>query len=470
MRAGVAGVAGSDGRAGARRWHRSVRVMGVVLGLLALVSAVVPSAVLAADPVFGTPTISSTFGTGIDLTQPVTLDAPLARVEALVTFADAAGPHVIEVEPPSTTGAVTLNDTIDVTGDGHLLPNTPLSVRWRLTPAGAGAEPVLGPEVSAVYSDGRFPWKTKTGSLVRVHWYEGSDAFGQRALDIGEAAVKETEELLGVTETEPIDFFIYADQAAFYDALGPGTRENVGGQSDAEIRTLFALITPGEIDATWVGVVVPHELVHLVFDTAVHNPYHFPPRWLNEGLAVYQSQGYRASDRSNVEAHAKAGDLTPLDGLGGQFPTTADGFVLAYAESVSAVDYLIRRYGQDALVQLIRSYADGRTDDEAFTAALGVGLVGFSDAWLADLGAVVPTRHGPQPDPAGARPPDWAGAPAAAPAAPGATAAPGAPSTPASVATAGSTARIAVLLAVMLAVMAAIAWLVVRRRHRIIPS
>ena len=95
-----------------------------------------------------------------------------------------------------------------------------------------------------------------------------------------------------MTETEPIDFFIYADQDAFYDALGPGTRENVGGQAHADIRTLFALITPSEIDDAWVEIVVPHELTHLVFDTAVDNPYHFPPRWLNEGLAVYLSEGY----------------------------------------------------------------------------------------------------------------------------------------------------------------------------------
>ena len=47
-----------------------------------------------------------------------------------------------------------------------------------------------------------------------------------------------------MTETEPVDFFIYADQDAFYDALGPGTRENVGGQAHADIRTLFALIAP----------------------------------------------------------------------------------------------------------------------------------------------------------------------------------------------------------------------------------
>jgi hypothetical protein len=234
--------------------------------------------------------------------------------------------------------------------------------------------------------------------------------------------------------------------------LGPGTRENVGGQANAEIRTLFALITPREINDPWVDVVVPHELVHLVFDTAVTNPYHFPPRWLNEGLAVYLSEGYKASDRNAVESAARSGDLFPLDGLVGQFPT-GDGFFLAYAESVSAIDFLIRTHDQDALVALIGSYADGLTDDEAFTAAIGMDTAAFNDAWLADLGAVVPTKHGPQPAPAGPRPPAWG------PAGPAATSAPGDPApaaTPrpatgdgAAVALGGSSLLILALLAIV---------------------
>ena len=65
---------------------------------------------------------------------------------------------------------------------------------------------------------------------------------------------------------------------------------------------MFALIGPDDVADPWVGIVIPHELTHLVFDTAVRNPYHFPPRWLNEGVAVYLSEGYTASDRSAVEA------------------------------------------------------------------------------------------------------------------------------------------------------------------------
>ena len=110
-----------------------------------------------------------------------------------------------------------------------------------------------------------------------------------------------------------------------------------------------------------------------------------------------------------MEAAGRNGTLIPLDGLAGKFPTTAEGFFLAYAESVSAVDFLVRTHGEDALVSLIRSYADGRTDDEAFPDALGVDTAGFDDAWLADLGVEAPAVHGPQPAPEGPLPEAWGG-------------------------------------------------------------
>jgi len=384
-----------------------IRIRAVAVLMLVVGALLAPVAVRAAEPVFGTPTIEATFGEGITVTQPVTLDAVPSRVELLLTYADASGPLVIEVPAPSAAGATTLRYTAN-DADGHTLPNTAVEARWRITPT-AGGESVVGPAAKDVYDDQRFDWKTASGDVVRVHWYQGDQAFGERALRIGEEAIAASGKLLGVTETDPVDFFIYADQDAFYDALGPGTRENVGGEAIASIRTLFALIPPSSIDDPWVGIVVPHELTHLVFDTAASNPYHFPPRWLNEGLAVYLSQGYDSSDRSTVENAARNGGLIPLSGLVGQFPTSAEQFFQAYSESVSAVDFLIRAHGKDALVSLIRSYADGRTDDEAFTAAIGMDTAAFDAAWLADLGAETPVTYGPQPAPSGPEPGAWSG-------------------------------------------------------------
>jgi len=282
---------------------------------------------------------------------------------------------------------------------------------------------VDSPPATILYEDTRFAWNTLEGDVVRVHWYAGDDAFGQRALRIGEQAIKDASALLGVTETNPIDYYVYGDTTAFYDVLGPAIRENVGGIALPEIRTLFANIPPSDANATWVGIVVPHELTHLVFGTATSNPYHEPPHWMNEGLAVYLSEGYASSARANVEQTARAGEIMPLRALVGQFPTTAERFGLAYDESVSAIDFLIRTYGKEALVKLIRSYADGVSDDEAFQLALGVDAEGFDAGWLADLGVDAPVPYGPQPAPAGPLPPDWAAAPASS-GAPGSSALP----------------------------------------------
>jgi hypothetical protein len=384
-----------------------VASLGLALGLA------VPG-VRADNVSFGTPSATSVYGTGVTFVQPVTVGGTIRRTELLITFPTVLGPLVHEIPVPSGSGALTLRGGWSVATDGHLVPNTPLVARWRITPT--VGDPVEGPPVTVLYEDTRFTWRTLTGTLVRIHWYEGSDAFARRALAVGEKGVKQAADLLGVRETDPIDFFVYAAQAPFYDALGPGTRENVGGEAHADIRTLFALIEPSAVGDPWVDVVIPHELTHLVFNTAVLNPYHFPPRWLNEGLAVYLSEGYTASWRAAVEGAVRQRSLLSLAALDGQFPTTADGFLLAYGESVLAVDFFVRTYGKDRLVSLIRSYADGRTDDEAFSAAIGVDVPGFEAAWLAGLGATAPTRYGPQPAPTGPLPPGWDGtAPSPAP-------------------------------------------------------
>jgi hypothetical protein len=384
------------------------RVVSAAMAVVLLLGLV--PVVAAASPVtFGTPTADSKFGSGIVFSQPITIDRPIGRVEILLTVADAVGPTVFEVPGVASGSSGTLSYTLDTSGNDFLIPNTPIVARWRVLAADEPTEIGLGPELRVTYDDDRFTWKTAGDDLVRVHWYEGDAAFGAKALKLGEDEVVKTSKLLGVTETDPIDFFVYANVDDFYGAIGPGAHENVAGSAFANIRTLLGLIPPDQINDSLVAVRIPHEFVHMVFDTASKNPYHSPPRWLNEGLAVYQSESYGSSDRAQVEAAARNGTLIPLDGLTGQFPNGQD-FFLAYAESVSAVAFMIHTYGPDALVTLIRSYAEGRTNDEAFRDALGLDMTAFSDAWFKDVNATPKTKFGPQPAPPGPVPSAWTGA------------------------------------------------------------
>jgi hypothetical protein len=398
--------------------RHAVVIVRVVLAITLGLALVGPLPALAAGPTLEQVSARAVLGEPVVLSATVVADARPRTVEVLVRFPADPATHILA----ATLAGGSRRWTASATIEDYLAPNTRLDYQFRVT-ASDGTVALSAP-ASATVTDDRFLWQTITGTVVRLHWYSGNQAFAQRALDIGQTAISHASELLGVTESQPIDFFIYSDESSFRAALGPGTRENVGGEAHSDIRTMFALITPSEVNADWVDSVVTHELTHLVFNTATNNLYHLPPRWLNEGIAVYLSDGYDDSWRSVVRNAARRQALIPLDGLAGLFPTSYSSFSLAYGESVSAIDYFIGQYGEQTLWDLVRSYANGVSDDDAFRAATGDDLAAFNAAWMASLGAVVPQPYGPQPAPAGPVPVDWQAHPS-----PGASGPP-APATP----------------------------------------
>ena len=354
--------------------------------------------VLAADPVFGTPTIDATFGEGVELTQPVTLDETPARVEVLLTFADAS-PLVVELPPPTTIGSTTLRHEVSVAADGHILPNTPVSAQWRITPE--DGDPVVGPEVDAVYADERFDWQTVAGDLVTVHWYEGGAAFGQRALRIGEDAVRgdvgaarrhrgRTDRLLHLRRAGSV---LRRPRPGY-----PRERRRPGERRDPHA------VRARRVESTSAGSRSSCRMSSSTSSSTRPSTTRTTSRRAGSTRAWPSTRA-----RATTPATARPSNRRPAParssrstGSIGQFPT-GDGFFLAYAESVSAVDFFIRTHDQDALVALIGSYADGLTDDEAFQAAIGMDTAAFNEAWLADLGAVVPERHGPAAGTAGSQ-------------------------------------------------------------------
>jgi hypothetical protein len=396
------------------------RLGPLAAALLLLGSLALP--VRAAVAEFGTPSTESIYGGSVTFSQPVTLSEAPKRVEILLDFPGAIGPSVVEV-PATVPGAQTLRYSLLMT-DWQLLPNTTVTARWRITPVSGPTD--VGPPVTMVYADTTKQWKTLDGTLIRLHWYSGSTAFARQALAVGEQGVRKAAAFLGVTEAEPIDFFVYGDARSFCTALLLGSTCNVAGKADPPIRTMFGRIPADQVASAEVARVIPHELTHLVFDTATRNPYRAPPDWLDEGLAVYLTEGFAPYYRAELDTAISQGTLQPLQAYTVTFPPEElyDRFLLAYAEAVSAVDFMVRKYGQPVLVRLIRSYAAGRTDDEAFSAATGLDVAGFEAAWLAGLGASAPTRYGPQPAPTGPLPRGWDGTAASTAPAPAASSAP----------------------------------------------
>jgi len=384
-----------------RHLHPARTPVAMLALVLAALLTLAMSAVAQPEVEFDPPSATGAFGETVTFSTTFTSERPPTRVELLTRL-------------PGDESARVSIALMETAGDGwrasafvggHIVPNTSWDYRFRVVTDEGDA---LGPGANHRLLDERFEWRSLEGERVTVWWYEGSDAFAQRALDIAEEAMASAAELLGVGEMEPVDFLIYTDTREFREAMGPATRENVGGQAHPGIRTLFGLIEPRQIGSDWVDELVTHELAHLVFHEAVDNPYQYPPRWLNEGLAVYQSGGYSTGDEARVEGAANGGTIIPLEGLGGQFPTRPGRQGLAYAESISAVDYFVETHGEEQLVELITSFAAGTGLDGAFLAATGADFAAFDEAWLASLDAEAPDPYGPQDGEPGPVPDAWA--------------------------------------------------------------
>ena len=375
-----------------------VRRLGVVVlcALFALLYAVGPVAA-AGTITFGTPSATSKFGVGIVFTQPYS-GGTIKSADLLMTLPGDVGPSAAALD---TIGAGSLVYSMDTSNSG-LYPNTPVVAHFEVVLSDGTIQD--GPDVSITYADDRYTWHVVVGSVVRLHYIQASDAFAQQMLTWGENGLQKAARFFGVTESKPVDFFVYPSEAVFQQGLSQaGT---IGGVTLSAFRTCFAAVTPG--DSVYGQSVIPHELTHIAFADASDSPYHNPPRWFNEGLAVYMSDGYASSDRQLVSQAVRSGTLRSLLAYSDYFPLDANRIFLAYAESVSAIDYMVRKYGQPAVAKIVRTYAGGTTDDEAFKAGIGVDVATFNAAWLTSVG-VTPTQYGPAPAPTGPVPPGWNG-------------------------------------------------------------
>jgi hypothetical protein len=370
--------------------------------LLALLSVLVMATATVAQPDvrFDPPTARGAFGEDVTFSTTFSSDVPPTRVELLARLPDDESDRVTiaAVEPTPDGWRAT------VAQGGHIVPNTSWSYRFRVVTDEGDA---VGPVAVHRVADTRFAWDVLQGDGVDVWTYEGDDGFARRALEIAERALASSSELLGVTDSEPVDFFVYTDTREFRQAMGPATRENIGGQAHPAIRTLFALIEPRQVRSDWVEEVITHELAHLVFHDAVDNPVQYPPRWLNEGVAVYLASGYSDGSRGQVEGAAGGGTIIPLEGLGGQFPTRPSRQSLAYAESIDALDHFLETHGEAGLVELMQSFRVGLGLDGAFRAVTGEDFAAFDTDWLASLGVEDPEPYGPQAGEPGPVPEAW---------------------------------------------------------------
>jgi hypothetical protein len=110
-----------------------------------------------------------------------------------------------------------------------------------------------------------------------------------------------------------------------------------------------------------------------------------PPRWFDEGTAMFESGDAGMWDSFRVGRALATGQMLWLGEIENVLGFQRERAYLAYQESREAVDFLVRSRGREVLGDMVRAMRGGAGFDAAFQTATGIGLDEFEQAWAADL-------------------------------------------------------------------------------------
>lgn len=193
------------------------------------------------------------------------------------------------------------------------------------------------------------------------------------------------EELVSVFQYRPparIIVQVYPTDDTFSVRLAgvPGV-ENFGVSFGRVLATLAPRPNTRQGNFNWARV-LKHELVH-TFNLL--QTQHRVPRWLTEGLAVWQENvPFRFREvPEELYRRTMSDKLYSIQGFAGAFmnPQTPSDGEQAYTQGAYLSRYLYETFGPDSIGRLLNAYAASRNDEQAFLAATGKSTEDIESGW-----------------------------------------------------------------------------------------
>ncbi|MDY3555614.1 tetratricopeptide repeat protein [Gemmata sp. JC717] len=245
---------------------------------------------------------------------------------------------------------------------------------------------------------------TADGFVLRMEEKE-ADLYGRQALAVLQRAKKVLCEKYGVRLDKPITVEIFPRGQDFaVRTFGMPGSEGVLGVCFGPVITVNGPAAQGTSPSSWEAIVW-HEFCHTV---TLHKTRNKMPRWLSEGISVYEESlenpGWGRWMTPRYREMTLGDDLIPLSRLSSAFlsPKSALHVQFAYFESALAVEFLVSRYGFDALKTALDDLGAGLSVNEALERRTGRPLAKldseFTDFARARAKSVAPDATWEEPD------------------------------------------------------------------------
>jgi tetratricopeptide (TPR) repeat protein len=197
--------------------------------------------------------------------------------------------------------------------------------------------------------------------------------------DLAENAYTTFQKHYGFTPTPPIRIEVYRSHADF-------SVRTIGlaglGALGVSFGTTLAFDSPAAKDAgpfNW-GSTVWHELAHTFTLGMTDNRI---PRWLSEGLSVYEEHrakpGWGFGVTPDFLAAFKAGKLVPVSRMNDGFmhPAYPEQVQFSYYQASLVCELIARDYGDTALLKMLEAYKGGATTEQVFQRVLNTDMKAF---------------------------------------------------------------------------------------------
>ncbi len=290
-----------------------------------------------------------------------------------VSYAQVTSEVYIEFTPATKVKAAW---SWDMRRTGGLPPGSGVSYWWTVKDA-KGNQVETSP-VRVGFDDNRYSWHSLTEGNVTLYWYEASESFAQDLMVTAQQALIQLDKDTGAHLEKSVKVYIYADAQDLMGAM-IYPREWTGGVAFTRYGIIAIGIAPNNLQ--WGEGAIAHELAHLVIHQMTFNPYGGLPTWLDEGLAMHAEGKLNPGFTDYLNEAITEGNLISVRSLSSPFSAYAEQSYLSYAQSYSLVDFLIGKYGQGKMLELLNTFREGNNHDGAFKKVYGFDMDGLNIRW-----------------------------------------------------------------------------------------
>jgi WD40 repeat protein len=226
-----------------------------------------------------------------------------------------------------------------------------------------------------------YDWHTFSSDHFEVYTYPELDSVALRVLDLAEKTDVLLSKRMGHQLGRKVPIILYGSHNDFSQTnVTPELIEGGTGGFTEVFRNRVVLPFSGSYED--LRHVLVHELVHAyMFDLlyggnagtmVARQAFFSAPLWFAEGMAEYFSLGTEPNEEMFLRDGTLEGFLPPLMYSGGY---------IVYKQGQSAIRYLVDRYGEEKLRDLLRTFRTQRNFEVAFQRTIGTSVERFDEQW-----------------------------------------------------------------------------------------